>query len=144
MFLPYFCGKIIQTIKHFFMIEHLKKHKKLVFRKWSDNPIVRFFESMIIISVSGIFLLVGMLFLWVSLLQVPPLEGFHERIVSNSTKIYDRTGKVVLYDILGKQILSQILQNGKNKINVTKMIAGIYTLTFSENTGIKNSSIIIE
>ncbi len=99
MFLPYFCGKIIQTIKHFFMIEHLKKHKKLVFRKWSDNPIVRFFESMIIISVSGIFLLVGMLFLWVSLLQVPPLEGFHERIVSNSTKIYDRTGKVVLYDI---------------------------------------------
>ena len=52
--------------------------------------------------------------------------------------------KVVLYDILGKQILSQLLQNGKNKINVTKMIAGIYTLTFSENTGIKNSSIIIE
>ena len=51
---------------------------------------------------------------------------------------------VVLYDAIGKQILSQLLQNGINKIDVRKIALGIYTLTFSENTGIKNSSIIIK
>jgi len=50
----------------------------------------------------------------------------------------------VLYNILGKKILSQLLQNGTNKINVTNMTAGIYTLTFSENSGLKNSLIIIK
>lgn len=50
----------------------------------------------------------------------------------------------VLYNILGKKILSQLLQNGTNKINVTNMTAGIYTLIFSENTGLKNSLIIIK
>ena len=51
---------------------------------------------------------------------------------------------VVLYDAMGKKILSQLLQNGINKIDVSKIALGIYTLTFSENTGIKNSSIIIK
>ena len=51
---------------------------------------------------------------------------------------------VVLYDAVGKKILSQLLQNGTNKIDVSKIALGIYTVTFSENTGIKNSSIIIK
>ena len=51
---------------------------------------------------------------------------------------------VVLYDAVGKKILSQLLQNGTNKIDVSKIALGIYTVTFSENIGIKNSSIIIK
>ena len=51
---------------------------------------------------------------------------------------------VVLYDAVGKKILSQLLQNGTNKIDVSKITLGIYTVTFSENTGIKNSLIIIK
>ncbi|HEY1041716.1 MAG TPA: transglycosylase domain-containing protein [Candidatus Paceibacterota bacterium] len=74
-------------------------HKKVLVRKKKPNPFLKFLESLVIAGVSGVFILAGVLFLWISLLQVPPLEGFHERIVSNSTKIYDRTGKVVLYDI---------------------------------------------
>ncbi len=37
--------------------------------------------------------------LWISTFQLPTLDSFRERAVSQSTKIYDRTGKVLLYDI---------------------------------------------
>lgn len=39
------------------------------------------------------------LFLWVATLQVPTLDGFEARQITQSTKIYDRTGKVLLFDL---------------------------------------------
>jgi 1A family penicillin-binding protein len=44
-------------------------------------------------------IIVGLLFLWISLIQIPDLGAFDSRKIINSTKIYDRTGKVILYDI---------------------------------------------
>ena len=41
----------------------------------------------------------GVLFLWVSSLDIPDLSAFEERRVLQSTKIYDRTGEVLLYDL---------------------------------------------
>lgn len=35
--------------------------------------------------------------------QLPPLEQFGSRKVSQSTKIYDRTGKILLYEIFGEE-----------------------------------------
>lgn len=58
----------------------------------------------IIIDVSiGFFilglLLVSGLFIWVSTLQIPDLSSFEDRRILQSTKIYDRTGEVLLYDL---------------------------------------------
>jgi 1A family penicillin-binding protein len=39
------------------------------------------------------------LLLWISTLEIPDLSAFEERRVLQSTKIYDRTGEVVLYDL---------------------------------------------
>lgn len=44
-------------------------------------------------------LLVGGLFLWISSLDIPDLSTFEERRILQSTKIYDRTGEVLLYDL---------------------------------------------
>lgn len=51
-------------------------------------------SSLIVLFVIG-----GLLFLWLSQFRLPDFNSFEERKVSNSTKIYDRTGKVLLYDV---------------------------------------------
>ena len=39
------------------------------------------------------------LLVWISTLQIPDLAAFEERRVLQSTKIYDRTGEILLYDL---------------------------------------------
>lgn len=45
------------------------------------------------------FLLVGLFFLWAASLQIPDLSSLESRKVEQSTKIYDRTGTVLLYSL---------------------------------------------
>ena len=52
----------------------------------------------IILFAGGIILAAGVLF-WVSTLEIPDLSAFEERRVLQSTKIYDRTGEILLYDL---------------------------------------------
>ena len=52
----------------------------------------------IVILLSG-----GTLFAWASLVSIPSLDNFENRRVGESTKIYDRTGEVVLYEIYGEE-----------------------------------------
>jgi len=44
-------------------------------------------------------IIVGGLLLWISTLEIPDLSTFEERRVLQSTKIYDRTGEILLYDL---------------------------------------------
>ena len=41
----------------------------------------------------------GILALWILTLDIPNFEGFSERKIVESTKIYDQTGSVLLYDV---------------------------------------------
>jgi len=56
-------------------------------------------------SFSVVFLLgmlgAGMLVAWGAVLAIPSLDNFQDRKVAESTKIYDRTGNVLLYDVHG-------------------------------------------
>ncbi|MDB5245327.1 MAG: putative penicillin-binding protein [Parcubacteria group bacterium] len=45
------------------------------------------------------FLILGVTILWVAFTPIPALNSFDSRKVAQSTKIYDRTGKTVLYDL---------------------------------------------
>ncbi len=47
----------------------------------------------------GILLFSGGIALWITTLELPPLDSTESITVAESTKIYDRTGKVVLFDI---------------------------------------------
>lgn len=61
----------------------------------------------------------GVLLLWVVTLKIPDLQSFDQRLIGQSTKIFDSTGKVLLYD-LGKEVrrtavpLDQIPQHLRN------------------------------
>ena len=43
--------------------------------------------------------LCGLFILWIASLRIPALESISERRVNVSTKIYDRTGEILLYDM---------------------------------------------
>lgn len=47
------------------------------------------------------FVCAGAIFIWLLTIDIPSIDGFHDRKVAESTKIYDRTGKVLLYDVHG-------------------------------------------
>src|SRR3989344_3368862 len=49
--------------------------------------------------ISCFILILGLGLIWVSTLKVPALDTIETRKVSQSTKIYDSTGKILLYDV---------------------------------------------
>jgi len=55
--------------------------------------------SLLLLCLSFGFLSAGFMALWVSSWKLPDLSAFGSRKVSESTKIYDRTGTVLLYDL---------------------------------------------
>lgn len=69
-----------------------KSFKKLLKNKHLTRNVLLFLAAVgIVIS--------GIMIIWVSSLRIPDFNSFNERKVINSTKIYDRTGQVLLYDI---------------------------------------------
>ena len=47
------------------------------------------------------FVVVGSALLWAVLVPIPAINNFENRQIAQSTKIYDRTGNIVLYDVHG-------------------------------------------
>lgn len=56
-------------------------------------------KNWVLVSLSFIFLFGGLVVFWAGSLKIPTLDSFEKRRVLNSTKIYDRTGKILLYDV---------------------------------------------
>lgn len=67
-------------------------------RFWGGNKKELLLDLLIFGFAAGILLVAGLL-IWLSTLDIPDLSSFDERRVLQSTKIYDRTGEVMLYDL---------------------------------------------
>ena len=64
------------------------------------RKIRKFFQPNHSLAVAALVLfLSGLLILWVASLRIPALESIAERKVEQSTRIYDRTGTILLYDM---------------------------------------------
>lgn len=57
------------------------------------------FRNIVLIVLSGALFFAGLSILWVASLKIPDLSDLTTRQVTQSTKIYDRTGEVILYDM---------------------------------------------
>jgi len=55
--------------------------------------------DILIISIAVFIIVVAGILIWVSSLEIPDLSVFEERRILQSTRIYDRTGEVLLYDL---------------------------------------------
>lgn len=67
-----------------FISHHLKKHGA---------------RNILLFLVSSGILFAGILLIWVSTFKIPSLDTIEERKIGQSTKIYDSTGKILLYDV---------------------------------------------
>ncbi|MFT7016163.1 MAG: membrane peptidoglycan carboxypeptidase [Candidatus Paceibacteria bacterium] len=83
----------------------------------------------------GALILFGLFFVWVASLEIPSIQNFENRKISNSTKIYDRTGEVLLYDIHENIRRTVVDFNGINQ-NAKDAIVAIEDHTFYEHGGV--------
>lgn len=93
----------------------------------------------------GIFVLgliaTGALFIWISTLDIPDLSSFEERRILQSTKIYDRTGEVLLYD-LHQDVKRTIIPFEKISRHIKNATVAIEDDTFYEHMGVRPLAIL--
>lgn len=78
----------------------------VVFTYMSDSRIARrnkvkrkLFREIILVSFSLVIIASALLVGWLATIQLPDFNNFENRNIANSTKIYDKTGKILLYNI---------------------------------------------
>ncbi len=92
--------------------------------------------------VAGIFILIiGLFIIWASSLKIPDFHSFEDRKVINSTQIYDRTGKVLLYDI-HNDIKRTDVPFEQMSANIKNATVAIEDSEFYNHGGIRITSII--
>lgn len=83
----------------------------------------------------------GGIALWASSLKIPDISSLQERKITQSAKIYDRTGTVLLDD-LGDNITRTLVPLSDISINVQHATLAIEDAEFYDHGGIRISSII--
>ncbi len=84
---------------------------------------------------------IGILAIWISTLQLPDFKSFNDRKIQSSTKIYDRTGKILLYDV-HQDIKRTIIPYESIGINIKNAVVAIEDSEFYQHKGVRISSII--
>lgn len=115
--------------------------KKSTFRKIKAHIKAHTFKDIAVVLSSIAALLLGVAVLWVSSFRLPDLSSFEQRKVSESTKIYDRSGKILLYD-LNEGVKRTILPSEEISPFIKKATVAIEDEDFYVHNGIKISSII--
>ncbi|HEU0080789.1 MAG TPA: transglycosylase domain-containing protein [Candidatus Paceibacterota bacterium] len=106
--------------------QHVKAHTK---------------RDILILTFSVIFVFLSVLILWISSFRLPDLSSFENRKVTESTKIYDKTGTVLLYD-LHDGIKRTLLPSADISPYIKNATVAIEDETFYQHHGIKITSII--
>lgn len=85
--------------------------------------------------------LISSFLIWVAFLKVPTLSTFADRKVASSTKIYDRTGEFILYDV-HDNIRRTVVTSDQISENIKQAVVAIEDRNFYEHRGIVVKSII--
>ena len=101
----------------------------------------RHIKAIILIVLSVIFVLVGLAALWVATLKMPDLTSFENRKISQSTKIYYRTGTILLYDT-GTDAKRSTVPLSSISPFVQQATIAIEDSSFYTNIGIEPTSIV--
>jgi penicillin-binding protein 1C len=102
--------------------------------------VFRHLKSLILLISSVILIMIGVFALWIATLKIPDLSSFQSRKVTESTKIYDRTGTVLLYDT-GTNVKSTSVPLSSMSPYLQKGTIAIEDSNFYNNIGIEPSSI---
>src|SRR4051812_1533573 len=81
-------------------------------------------KQIVLLALIAFMFISGGVALWVATLRIPDLQSFQEHILSGSTKIYDKTGQVLLYD-LNQDVRQQVIDFEKISPNIKKATIAI-------------------
>ncbi len=114
----------------------MRRSKKNLALKWREWAI----DGLIITIVLG-FIGAGALLVFISTLNIPDLSAFEQRRVLQSTKIYDRTGEIVLYD-LNQDVRRTVIPYDKISHHIKNATVAIEDDTFFEHWGVRPLAIV--
>lgn len=78
----------------------------------------------------------GLFFIWAATFKIPDIQSLEDRKVSQSAKIYDRTGTVLLYD-LHENINRTIVPIADISLHIRNATVAIEDSTFYDHAGIR-------
>lgn len=111
----------------------LKKRSRHSHKETNDRSILK---TLIHIGFIGFFIVTGIVLLWASTLKIPDLQSFGQRKIPQSTKIYDRTGEILLFDVHENVQRTIIPLNGISR-NIKNAAVAIEDAEFYEHFGVK-------
>jgi penicillin-binding protein 1C len=94
-----------------------------------------------LVVVGAGFLVAGIVALWVAFTPVPAISSFADRQVTQSTKIYDRTGQVLLYDY-NRDARRDVVPLAQISPNIANAVVAIEDSGFYEHGAIRFTSIV--
>ncbi len=101
----------------------------------------RHLETITWASLSIGVILIGLLLIWVATLKVPTLDNFTDRQVSSSTKIYDKTGTTVLYDVHAN-IKRTVVTGDQIPLTLKNAVVAVEDKDFYKHGGIQPKAIL--
>lgn len=110
------------------MIRQISKNKKI-------------FRNLVFLSVGILVLLVGSMLIWLASMQIPDFRSFETRRVENSTKIYDSSGEILLYDI-HQDVKRTDVPFSEMSLNIKNATVAIEDSEFYNHQGIRIKSIL--
>ncbi len=118
------------------MKHQIKKHKKSIKKKISHHK-----QNIVLLSLSFCVFIGGLLFVWVATLKTPDFSAFNDRIVASSTKIYDRTGEILLYDI-HEDVKRNVVPFEAIALNAKNATVAIEDAEFYNHKGIRPKALL--
>ncbi len=113
----------------------LKEKKVKKPRKRNDNSFWLWIKRLFVLFIILILLVSAALFVWFSSLDIPSVDNFDKRKISNSTKIYDKTGEIILYDI-HENIQRTVVESDKIAQSAKDAIVAIEDHQFYNHHGV--------
>src|SRR3989344_3040012 len=101
----------------------------------------RFLLKAVFVIVGIGFLFAGATLLWIALTPTPDLSAFADRKVTQSTKIYDRTGETILYD-LNPDLRRKVIPLDDIAPSIRNATIAIEDAEFYQHVGIRPLAIV--
>ena len=98
-------------------------------------------ESWLLLGASLFIFFISIFIIWLSFIKLPDFKSFTDRKVQSSTKIYDRTGTVLLYDV-NQDTKRTIIPYEEMGTNIKNATVAIEDSEFYQHKGVRITSII--
>lgn len=122
------------------MFKNKKSFLDLLINKKRRSITKTLIKDIILVLLICFLICVGIFFVWASTLKTPSLSSFDDRLLGQSAKIYDRTGKILLYD-LSEKVRRTVIPFEEISPYVKNATIAIEDAEFYQHKGIRITSI---